>query len=134
MVENTIKSCHACQIVTDSSSRNPIHMTELPKNRFGNIDIDFSGPYPDKTYLLIAVDEYSRYPIAETIPNIKSDTVVKELRKIFTMFGIPRVLKSDNGPPFNGLHFKKFCEEMNVIHHKVMARSERISGTLSQDI
>lgn len=50
------------------------------------------------------------------------------------MFGIPRMLKSDNGPPFNGLHFKKFCEEMNVIYHKVTPYWPEANGLAERSV
>ena len=42
-----------------------------------------------------------------------------QLEDIFSTFGIPQVLKSDNGPPFNGQEFAKFCTFFGIKHRKV---------------
>ncbi|KAK9679592.1 Reverse transcriptase (RNA-dependent DNA polymerase) [Popillia japonica] len=46
-------------------------------------------------------------------------TVTKKLRHIFAMFGLPKRLKSDNGPPFSSNNFKVFLDEFNIEHHRI---------------
>ncbi|KAK9711410.1 Integrase zinc binding domain [Popillia japonica] len=67
MVELEIKTCSACQIVTPQHTRDPVVGTELPSAPWENLDIDFAGPYPGGKYLLILIDEHTRYPIVEVI-------------------------------------------------------------------
>jgi hypothetical protein len=45
-------------------------------------------------------DDYSRYPIVSKVSSTSAKVVTKKLEEIFTQFGIPEVVKSDNGPPF----------------------------------
>ena len=33
--------------------------------------------------------------------------------------GIPRKIKTDNGPPFSGIEFKQFCDFFGIIHEKI---------------
>ena len=42
-----------------------------------------------------------------------------KLEKIFCTHGIPRILKSDNGPPFNSQDFKVFMQEYGINHRRV---------------
>lgn len=35
------------------------------------------------------------------------------------MFGVPKLIKTDNGPPFNGADFKEFAEHLGFRHRKV---------------
>ena len=39
--------------------------------------------------------------------------------KVMSVFGIPEVLKSDNGPPFNSEQLHSFATHMGFKHRKV---------------
>ena len=59
--------------------------------------------------------------------------------KIFSMLGIPRTVKTDNGPPFNGEQFSKFAAYMGFHHRKITplwpqanATAERFMRTLGK--
>ncbi len=46
------------------------------------------------------IDRYSRYAVGKDLARINAETVIKVLDDICADFGYMRVLKSDNGPPF----------------------------------
>ena len=56
-----------------------------------------SSPHP---YLLIVVDEHSRFPFVFPCKNLKSSTVTLCLSSLFCMFGFPGCVHSDKGAPF----------------------------------
>ena len=67
---------------------------------FERISIDFKGPLPSTTknkYMLTLVDEYSRFPFAYPCSNMETDTVIKCLVDLFSVFGTPSSIHSDNG-------------------------------------
>ena len=80
------------------SSREPLIMTPLPNSPFQKISIDFATV--NDTTLLIVVDDYSRYPFAEIVSSTSASATIPKLHAIFSMFGTPEIVKSDNGPPF----------------------------------
>lgn len=43
-----------------------------------------------------------------------SEKLIIELRTIFTYFGLPHTVVSDNGPPFNSREFIDFCGNNNI--------------------
>ena len=51
-------------------------------------------------YLLVITDDYSRYPVVEPVRSTSSKHVIPVMDRVFTMFRVPEVVKSDNGPPF----------------------------------
>lgn len=60
---------------------------------------------------------------------------------IFSRQGIPDVLKSDNGPPFNGYEFKNFSEYLGFKHRRITpywpranGEAERLVQTLQKSI
>ena len=50
------------------------------------------------------------------------------LEKLFAFVGVPKVLKTDNGPPFNGQKFKDFLESYGVVHRKVTPEHPQANG------
>ena len=76
----------------------PLQMSQLPKSVWTELSADFAGPMPDGSYLLIVVDEYSRFPVVEVIHSTSADTVIPAFDRIF---GNIEQLKTDNGPPWS---------------------------------
>ena len=48
--------------------------------------------------------------------------------KIFSEFGIPIKVKSDNGPPFNGVAFKNFAKYMGFDHKPIQPEHPESNG------
>ena len=48
------------------------------------------------------VDDYSRFPFAEPVSSTSASAVIPKLDQLLSTFGASRVVKSDNGPQFNG--------------------------------
>ncbi|XP_053380302.1 uncharacterized protein K02A2.6-like [Mercenaria mercenaria] len=119
LVEKKCKSCIPCLAATKTNSSEPLNMSEMPEYTFQHVSLDFAGPFPDGKYLLVLIDEYSRFPIVEIINSTSSKTVIPVLDKIFSEFGICEVLKSDNGPPMNGHEFAQFANYMGFKHRKI---------------
>ena len=46
-------------------------------------------------------------------------STIPKLDKIFSTYGIPEVVKSDNGPPFQSSEFKSFAEYAGFQHRKI---------------
>jgi hypothetical protein len=36
---------------------------ELPDSAWTELSMDFCGPYPNRQYIMVAMYEYSRYPV-----------------------------------------------------------------------
>jgi len=47
------------------------------------------------------------------------DHVQPVLERLFTMFGTPKVYKTDNGAPFMSLRFGQFADQWGFKHRKV---------------
>jgi hypothetical protein len=91
----------------------------LPPGPWQEISVDFWGPTPDNKYVLVFMDEYSRFPILEIISSTSAETVIPVFDKVFAMFGIPFTCKSDNGPPFTSEKFKQFMQYIGCTHRRI---------------
>jgi transposase InsO family protein len=103
-------------------------MSDLPSGPWKNISADFCGPLENGDYLLVTVDEYSRYPIVEIVKSVSANTVIPVMDKIISMFGVPKVIKTDNGSPFNSTAFADFAKFYSFIDRKIRPRWLRVNA------
>ena len=72
--------------------------------------------YWNRMDFLVVGDYFTKFLIVRKIPNTSTHVVIKELGMIFTEFGCPFVLKSDNGPCYSSREFHDFLQ-FYQIHH-----------------
>ena len=72
--------------------------------------------YWNKIDFLMIGDYFTKFIIVRRLPNSSTHSVIKELGMVFTEFGRPFILRSDNGPCYAS---KEFCEflEFYQVHH-----------------
>ena len=129
LVEYKVKLCIACQATSGNAERmEPLNMTPLPDGPWQEVAIDFKGPFPSGDYLLVVVDEYSRFPEVEIVSSTAARAVIPKLDAIFARQGIPKIVKSDNGPPFNGHDFAEYAEHLGFTHRKCTPLWPRANG------
>ena len=102
MVEAHIQHCHPCQVVTPANEREPLRMSPLPSEPWKEVAIDFWGPISTGEYLLVVICKHSRWAEVEFVSTTSARAVLPKLDRIFSSLGIPLIVGSDNGPPFNG--------------------------------
>ena len=118
-VEAAINTCIPCQVNSTRFETTPLSMTPLPPGPWLHLSIDFCGPLPTGESLLVIIDKYSRYPIVEVMRDTSAEAVIPVVDKIFSVFGYPERIKSDNGPQFISSLWKNFLEECGVKHRKI---------------
>ena len=120
----------------------PLRMTTLSSAPWKEVAVDFAGPFPSGDYIMVVVDEFSRFPEVELLTSTSAaKAVVPKLDVIFSRQGVPDILKSDNGPPFNGHDFKNFAGYLGFKHRKITplwpkanGEAERLVQTLKKNI
>ena len=133
MVEKKIKSCLPCQATTPKNETEPLHMSELPKAPWSELSVDFGlAPTGSNEYLMVVIDHYSRFPVVEVLRSTSSKVVIPCLDKVFSEYGIPDVLRSDNGPPFNSREFNEFSKYLGFVHRKVTPYWPRANGEVER--
>lgn len=119
LTKELIDRCTACTANFDPKRREPLKMTELPRSPWSQLSTDFFGPLPSGHYLLALRCDRTRYPEVEIITSLSANTVIPVYDKIFAARGIPDILKSDNGTPFQSREFAQFSEYLGFKHQKV---------------
>ena len=72
--------------------------------------------YWNKIDFLMIGDYFTKFIIVRRLPNSSTHSVIKELGMVFTEFGRPFVLRSDNGPCYTSKEFRRFLEFYQVHH------------------
>lgn len=139
---NYVKACEACQQFkydnTPSSNQMQIHSVNEPWHTIG---IDIMGPFPvtsrNKRFLLVIVDYFTRwievFPLSTTTSIAISELLIDQL---FTRYGFPKYILSDNGPQFVSNMFRSFCDTLNIQqkltanYHPQSNMTERVNRTL----
>ena len=118
-IETLISSCVQCQAANDSKNVEPLKMTTMPSKPWQVIHGDFCGPFPSGDYLLVLMDEHSRFPEVEIIRSPSTSVTIEKLEKIFSIHGFPIEFVSDNGPPFQGHDFQSYLATNGIKHRKI---------------
>ena len=127
LTENYYDQC-SCQAESKQTHITPMSMTEMPRAPWTEIAIDFFGPFDD-VCLMVTYCEYSRFVFVEIVPvNYDNKIVTDRLESSFSIYGVPEIVKTDNGTPFQSAGFKDFALKMGFIHRKVTPYWPRANG------
>ena len=94
-------------------------MSELPAAPWESVITDFYGPLKSGEYLLSIIDEYSRFPVVKIVDSTATKSSIPVYDEIFSEFGIPKNVKSDDGAPFNSSEFTQFAKYLGFHHQKI---------------
>ena len=128
-----VSTCDKCQRMGNISRKDepPMHPI-LEVELFDLWGIDFMGPFPasyNNLYILLAVDYVSKW--VEAIPTRTNDAkvVAQFLRSnIFSRFGTPRALITDNGTHFCNKVIDKVLQKYGVRHRTSLAYHPQSNG------
>lgn len=115
-MKELLSICIPCLATGCEPPVEPIKMTLMPSQPWEKVHLDFKGPLPGGKYLLVLVDPYTRYPEVEIISSTNCNIVISKLRRAFASHGIPKILVTDNGPPFHSNGFNEFINEFGIDH------------------
>ena len=119
-MEDVKRTCSSCRVSAELTPRFyiPQKGTLIKATQpFERTAIDFKGPLPTCTrnmYLLVIVDEFSRFPFCYPCPNMYSETVIKCLNDLFTLCSVPTCVHSDNARSFLSREIKDFFMERGI--------------------
>ena len=130
MVEEMVRECLPCQAANHDAKpvSEPLQMSPLPQGPWQELSMDFCGPFPDGDFLLVVTDDFSRYPEVEILRSTSAKAVIPHLDSIFARQGIPNVVRTDNGPPFNSEDFQKFATHFGFTHRRITPMWPRANG------
>ena len=117
--EHFLKHCAACQVQSKPAPPAKLAVTPTPNAVWEKVNIDYLGPLPNGFYLVVIVDQLSKFPIVEPIRNTSADLLIDFLQRTIATFGIFQTIVSDNGPPFKSYKLKQFFHKLKIKHQRI---------------
>ena len=126
-IETCVSECHECQTNSRNPTSAPVHPWERPGAPWKRLHIDFAGPFCGAMWLIV-VDAETKWPEVIQMTSTTAEKTVQSLRSLFSQFGIPNQVVSDNGPQFASEEFKQFCEQNGIRRTLVAPYHPRSNG------
>lgn len=141
-IYNYVAACQECQRFkyNNRPMATPMQLHEVLEP-WHTIGIDIMGPFPttsrQKKCLLVIVDYFTRwieiFPMRTTTSTDIAQILINE---VFSRYGLPKYILSDNGPQFVSNVFEDFCNSFGIEqkftanYHPQSNMTERVNRTL----
>ena len=125
-VTNYIKQCLTC-IKCSNLPVEMLHPHEVPPRPWVKIGVDFFQDHLGKKHLIVA-DYFSKFPYMFPVASTHHFKTITHLRELFAAEGVPAIIMSDNGPPFNGEEFRQFSRDFDFIHTTLSPHFHQSNG------
>ena len=114
-IEQMAWECEPCQLLRNKPAPTTLHPWTLPTCPWQQLHIDFAGPFLGKSFLII-VDAHSKWPEVIPMMTTTAEKTIAELRRVFSIHGLPEQIVSDNRTQFTSELFQQFLRENGIKH------------------
>jgi hypothetical protein len=118
--KNIVERCDAYQRFATKPHASASELRTIPVAwPFAQWGLDQVGPLPKSsrgshTYLLVAIDKFSKWIEAVLVTNQKATMAVKFFESIVYRYGVPNSMITDNGTNFTSGKFQEFTKELGI--------------------
>jgi hypothetical protein len=108
-IKEAVQNCTVCAEHMPQNRKEPLMTHEYPKRPWGKIAADLCTHKQD--HYVVIVDYYSDYIEMEPVDNTMAGTIIEVFKRTFARHGIPEIVHTDNGPPFDSQEMRRFAQE-----------------------
>lgn len=112
-IEEMTRNCDICNSLQNDPPKIEPHKWEAAEAPFDRVHIDYAGSFMN-AYFLVVVDAFSKWPFVYIVKDITAKTTIHKCKKIFSEFGIPKVIVTDNGRCFRSTDFVQFLKTNGI--------------------
>ena len=119
-VRRAVKTCEQCQVAKHGGLHPSSGRRRLYAGRpWQQVAIDLVGPFPptprNNRWILVLSDHFTRWQDALPLPDATASTVAQVLEdRVFSYFGLPEQLHSDQGAQFESQLLSELCEKWGI--------------------
>ena len=142
MKKNVTFWCHNC-IQCQKTKVHHHNVTNLqcyppPSQKFADVNLDLAGPLPDSngySYILVIVDRFSRWPVAISLPDCKTHTILNAfMHNWLSLYGAPKKLTTDKGSQFLLSEWKDAITFLSIQHNHITSYHPQSNGLAEHTI
>lgn len=126
-IEQRVSTCEDCRKVLPNAPKSPPNPWRWPSSPWDRIHIDFAGPFMSEMFMVV-VDAHSKWLDVVRMSSTTTTSTIGALRYLFSSYGLPRELVSDNGPQFTSAEFSTFLRENSIRHIRSAAYHPSSNG------
>ncbi|XP_033098565.1 uncharacterized protein K02A2.6-like [Anneissia japonica] len=131
-IQNLVSQCETCLSVRNKPPLAPLQTWEWPSRVWQRLHVDYAELKGQ--HLFIVLDSHSKwvevYPMKITTTNKTLDI----LRRLFSSYGLPEEIVSDNGPQFISSDFAEFMTRNGIIHKRVAPYHPASNGAAERTV
>ena len=129
-IKDIISQCSICNEFRGTQQKEPMLPHEIPTKPWEICATDLFELDKD-TYIVIA-DYFSKFFEVKKISSSSSKIVINVLKENFSRYGIPVILKSDNGPAYSSSEFRDFANSYGFEHITSSPRYSQSMGFIEK--
>jgi transposase InsO family protein len=115
--KHTIRACPLCSTLLPLGPNNGINTCGLKANYIWQTNVTHIHQFGTLKYIHVTVDTYSGVLFASAHTRETTKHALGHLLGAFATFGIPKFIKTDNGPTYTSKKFHEFCKLWDITHN-----------------
>lgn len=137
-VEKYIACCIRCLFNKKKTGRPEGFLHPITKlfTPFEMMHIDHLRPFPKSLkgnlYIFTVIDAFTKFTVLRVVKSTKAKIVMQHLEEIFSTYGTPKVLISDQGSSFTCKKFKDLCKKHTIRHVLSAVATPRANGQVER--
>ena len=117
-IEKIGNSCEGCIQVRNKPTQSSVHPWAPPSGPWQRLHIDFGTKF-DKMFLIV-VCAFSKWPeVVIMNKDTTSKSTIRALEGLFSRYGLPMEVVSDNGPQLVSEEIERFFKENGIKHNPI---------------
>ena len=118
-VKEFVSSCSGCQKASrKDKARAPLQPLQVESEPFSKVAYDLVGPLPTSKagfrYILTMMDLFTKFPAAVPLKRVDNLTVIEAMMDIFSSYGLPKALLTDQGSVFTSKLTNAMCDQFGI--------------------
>ena len=124
--ERIVRECQGCLLAAKAP---PVQIQPSPKTDtlWTRSHIDYAGPL-NGPYFLVVVDSFTKWLEVFKCKQPTSTSTTDAPRLLFSCFGVPKTIVSDNCTQFTSKEFEEFCKAPSIEHLTTAIYHPRSNG------
>ena len=110
-----VKQCPKC-ITLSPVPHLEVNPQGLMPNHIWQMDVTHYAEFGKLKYIHVCIDTCSGFLFASLHTGEASRNVIDHCLQAFNAMGLPKLIKTDNGPSYTGNNFTSFCKEFGIKH------------------